>query len=87
MHSWVGDSSLRKGLLFTEHFRGKPCRIHKTGYNVKMILGIDWGVGGYIFVALILMIKATNSRFFSSPLGNIIYWAIFFFFLPKLICG
>lgn len=76
MHGWVGDSSLRKGLLFTEHFRGKPCRIHKTGYNVKMILGID---GGYIFVALILMVKATNSRFFPSPLGNIIYWAIFSF--------
>lgn len=61
VHSWVGDSSLRKGLLFTEHSRGKPCRIHKTGYNVKMILGID---GRYIFVALILMIKATDSRFF-----------------------
>lgn len=64
VHSWVGDSSLRKGLLFTEHSRGKPCRIHKTGCNVKMILGID---GRYIFVALILMIKATDSRFFFFP--------------------
>lgn len=41
-----------------------------------MILGID---GRYIFVALILMIKATDSRFFfSSPLGNVMHWAIFF---------
>lgn len=32
---WVGDTRLQKGFIFTEHFRGEPCRIIKTGYNVK----------------------------------------------------
>lgn len=50
-----------------------------------MILGID---GRYIFVALILMIKATDSRFFFFPPHlETLCIGPFFFFLPKLIRG
>lgn len=74
VHGQVGDGSLRKGLLFTEHFRGKPCRIHKTGYNVEMILGID---GGVYFRCPYSDGQSYKEQIFPSPLGNIIHRAIF----------
>lgn len=44
VHSWVGDTSLRKGLIVTDRFRGKPCRVNKIGYDdIKRFWGLTRG--------------------------------------------
>lgn len=67
----------------TEHFGGKPCGINKTGYNATRWF---WGLigGRRYFVALILMVRATNSRVFSFlPSSETSYIGPFFFLLKE----
>lgn len=52
----VGDTSLRKGVIFTEHSGGRPCRVNKIDHNV--IKGF-WGLtlGGAVLL-LLLTVKS-----------------------------
>lgn len=67
---------LAEGINTPEHFKGKPCRINKTGYNVpKWPWGLIGGEG--ILLLLFWWSELQTAGFSPSLLGDIIHWAIF----------
>lgn len=64
----VGDTSLQKGVIVTEHSGGRPCRVNKIDDNViKGFWGLTWGEGCCSYFD---SQELTNSKFFPFPFGN-----------------
>lgn len=63
----AGDATWWKGLIFTEHFRGKHCRINETGYVTKCFWGLT-GVGGGKGSCSHFDGQSYKQQFFSFPI-------------------
>lgn len=75
----VGDTSLRKGVIFIEHSGGRPCRVNKIDDNViKGFWGLTWGEWCCSYFD---SQELQTASFFPSHLETSLYEARFF--LPK----